>query len=284
LAEPARVDAHQHFWSLRGIEYPWLSAPQYGPIQRDFEPDDLEPLLRAAGISRTITVQAANSFLDTDAMLARAERRHWIAAVTGWVPLCEPLEAERALKRYCGHPAFRGVRHLVHDEPDPDWLVRAPVRQSLGLLAERGVVFEIPAVFPRHLVHVPRLADELPHLKIVIDHLAKPPIARGELEPWAGQLASAASYPNVYAKVSGLNTAAEPSGWAADDLRPFVEVAVRLFGPERLMFGSDWPVCLMAGDYLRVWEETLRTLDGLSPAGRDAVLGGTAAHVYGLEL
>lgn len=284
MADPPRVDAHQHFWSLGEVEYPWLTPSQYGPICRDFGPSDLDPLLAATGITHTITVQAANSFADTDAMLARAECHPWIAGVTGWVPLLEPREAERALERYTRHPAFHGVRHLVHDEPDPDWLLRPPVLESLALLAERAVVFEIPAVFPRHLVHVPRLAGDLPDLKIVIDHLAKPPIDRGELEPWATQLGVAASYPNVYAKVSGLNTAADPERWSAEDLRPFVEVAVREFGAERLMFGSDWPVCLMAGDYEQVWAETLRVLDGMPGGARDMVLGGTAATVYGLEL
>jgi L-fucono-1,5-lactonase len=284
LADPPRVDAHQHFWSLAEVDYPWLAPSQWGPLRRDFRPEDLEPLLRAAGITHTITVQAADSFADTDAMLARAEGHDWIAAVTGWVPLLEPHSAERALERYCRHPAFRGVRHLVHDEPDPDWLLYGPVRRSLALLAECGVVFEIPAAFPRHLVHVPALAEELPELAIVIDHLGKPPIRSGELEPWASQLASAASYPNVYAKVSGLNTTADPAQWSAEDLGPFVDVALREFGPDRLMFGSDWPVCLMAGDYERVWTETLRTLGDQAPAARDAVLGGTATTVYGLTL
>lgn len=214
-------------------------------------------------------------------MLAHADRHPWIAAVTGWVPLLEPGEAERALDRYCRHPAFRGVRHLVHDEPDPDWLMLRRVRESLTLLAERGLVFEIPAVFPRHLVHVPRLAEEHPGLKIVIDHLGKPPIASGALEPWWTQLATAATHPNVYAKLSGLNTVAAEE-WSAEDLRPFVDAAADAFGPDRLMFGSDWPVCLMAGDYERVWAETVRALDGASMAARDAVLGGTAAAVYGL--
>ena len=283
MAEATRVDAHQHFWSLGEVDYPWLTGSEYGPIRRDFGPQDLEPLLDDAGIARTITVQAANSFADTDAMLARAERHPWIAGVTGWVPLLTPRDAARALERYVNHAAFCGVRHLVHDEADPDWLLRGAVRDSLGLLAECDVVFEIPAVFPRHLAHVPALADELPGLRIVIDHLGKPPIASGKLEPWAAQLAAAAAYPNVYAKVSGLNTAADPERWSADDLRPFVEVALDAFGPDRLMFGSDWPVCLMAGDYRRVWSETLRVLDGAPAEARNAVLGGTATAVYGLR-
>ncbi len=279
-----RIDAHQHFWCLENAEYPWLTPSDYGPIFRDFGPADLDPLLRAGGIEHTITVQAANSFADTDAMLAHADRHAWIAAVTGWIPLLDPPAAARALDAYLEHPAFRGVRHLVHDEPDPDWLLEDPVGESLSLLAERDLVFEIPAVFPRHLVHVPRLARRLPRLKIVIDHLAKPPIAARELEPWATQLGAAAAFPNVYAKVSGLNTAADPKGWSAADLRPFVEAAIEQFGHDRLMFGSDWPVCLMAGDYERVWNETLRVLEGLAPEARDAVLGGTAINVYGLAL
>ncbi len=152
-------------------------------------------------------MQADNSFADTDAMLARAERHRWIAAVTGWVPLLDPSECERALARYCAHPLFRGVRHLVHDEPDPDWLLRPAVHESLALLAERGVVFEIPAVFPRHLVHIPRLARRFPELKIVIDHLGKPPIGDPGYA-WDEQIAACAEHPNVYAKLSGLNTVA----------------------------------------------------------------------------
>lgn len=281
---PPRIDAHQHFWSLGEVAYPWLTESEHGPIYRDFGPADLEPLLRATGIDHTVTVQAANSFADTDAMLARADRHPWIAAVIGWVPLLDPAATSQALEHYAAHPAFRGVRHLVHDEPDPDWLLRDGVGESLGRLVDRRLVFEVPAVFPRHLVHIPRLARQWPELPIVIDHLGKPPILSGQLEPWATQLAAAAACPNVYAKVSGLNTAADPERWSADHLRPFVEMALKQFGPRRLMFGSDWPVCLMAGDYERVWRETLRLLDGQPADARDALLGGTAMQVYRLVL
>lgn len=276
-----RIDAHQHFWSLAGTDYPWLT-PDHGPIYRDFGPRDLEPLLRATGVTHTITVQAANSVADTEAMLAHAEQYPWIAAVTGWVPLLDPASATHALERYVRHPVFRGVRHLVHDEPDPNWLLRREVGESLGVLADHQLVFEIPAVFPRHLLHVPGLAQQAPGVKIVIDHLAKPPIASGELEPWATQLAAAAACPNVYAKVSGLGTGAANGGWSADDLKPFLEVALEQFGAERLMLGSDWPVCLMNGDYEFVWSETLRALDRQPPTAREALIGGTAARVYRL--
>ncbi len=258
--------------------------PGHEPIRRDFGPTDLEPLLRSTGITHTITVQAENSFADTNAMLARADEHPWIAAVVGWVPLLEPDAAARALDRYLEHRAFRGVRHLVHDEADPDWLRRDGVRESLALLAERDLVFEIPAVFPRHLEHVPGLADATPQLKIVIDHLGKPPMDNDQLGPWATQLAAAAASENVYAKVSGLSAAADADGRPTADLRRCVEVALEQFGPERLMFGSDWPVCLLAGDYELAWDQTLQILEGQPAVVRDALLGGTAARVYGLDL
>jgi len=274
-----KIDTHQHFWNLSRVEYPWLTA-DFGPIYRTFEPPDLEPLLREAGIDKTVLVQSANSYADTEYMLEQADRYPWIGAVIGWVPLLEPDEAARALERFAAHPAFRGIRHLIHDEPDPDWVVQDRVIEGLRVLADRGAIFEVVAVFPNHLKHVPTLAERVPHLTMVIDHLAKPPIKAGQMEPWAAQMAAAAQYPRVHAKVSGLNTAADWDTWSAQDLEPYIEKAVELFGVDRLMFGSDWPVCLLAGDYASVWRETNIALAGLSEAERAAILGGTAQRVY----
>ncbi len=274
-----KIDTHQHFWNLSRVEYPWLTA-DFGPIYRTFEPPDLEPLLREAGIDKTVLVQSANSYADTEYMLEQADRYPWIGAVIGWVPLLEPDEAARALERFAAHPAFRGIRHLIHDEPDPDWVVQDRVIEGLRVLADRGAIFEVVAVFPNHLKHVPTLAERVPHLTMVIDHLAKPPIKAGQMEPWAAQMAAAAQYPRVHAKVSGLNTAAGWDTWSAQDLEPYIEKAVELFGVDRLMFGSDWPVCLLAGDYASVWRETNIALAGLSEAERAAILGGTAQRVY----
>ena len=202
-------------------------AVGYGPICRDFGPSDLEPLLAATGITHTITVQAANSSR-TPTRCSPAPSHAWIAGVKGWVPLLEPREAERALGATPGIRPSTASRHLVDDEPDPDRLLRPPVLESLALLAERGGVFDIPAVFPRHLVHVPRLAGDLPDLKIVIDHLAKPPIDRGELAAgpptWSCRVVS-----QCVREVSGVNTG-RPQRWSAEDLRPFVEVALGEFG------------------------------------------------------
>ncbi len=275
------VDAHQHFWNLERVAYPWLSGAD-GPIFRTIEAPELEPQLREAGMDRTVLVQAANSAEDTAYMLEVADRYEWVGGVVGWVPLCDPDEAGRQLERLCRHPKFKGVRHLIHNEADPDWVVQDRVLAGLEVLASFGLPFDVVAVFPHHLRHVPTLAERVPGLRMVIDHLAKPPIRTREMEPWAGQLAAAAAYPQVYAKVSGLNTAADWETWGAADLLPYVEHALDVFGPGRLMFGSDWPVLTLAGDYARVWRETLAVLAPLGVQERSQILGATAARFYGL--
>jgi len=275
------VDAHQHVWNLETGEYAWLT-PELGPLYRTFTPAELEPELRRAGVDAGVLVQAADSFADTEAMLDAAARHDWIAGVVGWVPLTDPAAADAALERFGEHAVFRGVRHLIHEEPDPDWLLQDAVGAGLRRLAQRGLTFDVVAVLPRHLEHVPGLARAHPDLRLVIDHLAKPPIKERGWEPWAGLLAAAAEHPNVYAKVSGLNTAADFATWSAADLRPYVEFALERFGADRLMFGSDWPVAILAGDYQRVWQETNAVIAGLSASERAAILGGTATAFYGL--
>ena len=278
------VDSHQHFWDLEEVEYPWL-VPAYGPIYRTFAPAELAPQLAAAGIDRTVLVQAANSYADTDAMLAQAAEHDWIGAVVGWLPLEDVREAAQMLdSRYAADPWLKGVRHLNHEEADPDWLVRPAVIDGLKLLQERGLVYEVVAVHPLHLGHVPTLARACPHLTIVIDHLAKPPIASGHYDAWKVDLRAAAEQPNVHAKISGLNTAADWASWDAGDLEEPVGFALEVFGAQRLLFGSDWPVAILAGDYARVWQETNAVLDrlALSDADRLAILGGNATTLYAI--
>ncbi|CAN5826427.1 amidohydrolase family protein [soil metagenome] len=279
------VDSHQHFWDLEKVAYPWL-VPDYGPIYRTFTPEELEPQLRAAGVDRTVLVQAANSFEDTDAMLASAREHPWIAAVVGWVPLEDPEAAARILdEQYLRDPYFRGVRHLNHEEPDADWLVRPAVIEGLRVLQARGLVYEVVSVYPLHLGHVPALARACPDLAIVIDHLAKPPIKSGDLTAWAADLQAAAAFPDVHAKISGLNTAADWQTWRAEDLVPVISPAIEAFGVGRLLFGSDWPVAILAGDYDKVWSETNRALDllGLAASEKSAILGHNAAALYRIE-
>jgi L-fuconolactonase len=263
-------------------------VPEYGPIFRTFTPDELAPQLAAAGVDQTVLVQAANSFEDTDSMLAHAAAHDWIGAVVGWVPLEDPAQTARMLdEKYLGNPRFKGIRHLNHEEADPDWLVRPAVIESLKVLQDRGLVFEVVALHPLHLGHVPALADACPDLTIVIDHLAKPPIAGGDYTDWKADMRAAAERPNVHAKVSGLNSAVDPAEWGTwtgEHLVESVGIAVEAFGSGRLMFGSDWPVAILAGDYAKVWRETNVALDGLGIRGADrgAILGGNANSLYGL--
>ena len=278
------VDSHQHFWNLDEVYYEWL-VPGYGPIYRTFEPSELAPQLAAAGIDRTVLVQSACNFEDTESMLAHAAEQEWIGAVVGWVPLYAHKLAEKALDRFMANPWFKGVRHLNHDESDPDWLVRPEVIDGLKILEERGLTYDVVAVHPLHLGHVPALAAACPDLKMVVDHLAKPPIASGDYAAWKDDMKAAAQFPNVYAKVSGLNTAAEWETWTAADLVESIGFSIEVFGAQRLMFGSDWPVAVLAGDYAKVWNETNVALDELGVQGshRAAILGDTAAAFYRIE-
>ncbi len=277
-----KVDTHQHFWNLDLVEYSWL-IPAYGPLYRTYGPQELEPQLKSAGIDKTVLVQSANSYADTNYMLAQADKFDWIGAVIGWVPLWNPREAAHMLDtKYGRHPKFRGMRHLIHEEQDTEWLLWDMVLEGLKLFEERQLVFEVVAVYPNHLKLVPTLAEKLPGLTLVIDHLAKPPIKDKVMGEWAEQMAAAAVYPNVYAKVSGLNTAADWNTWTAADIKPYIDFAREKFGAERLMFGSDWPVAVLAGDYQKVWGATQEAIAGYSTDEQAAILGGTATRVYDL--
>jgi len=275
------VDAHHHLWNLTEVEHAWL-GPDYGPINRNFEADDLSARLRAAGIDKTVLVQSANNYEGNAYMLKVADEVDWIGAVVGWVDLLKPDDTRRRLEMYSQHPKFRGVNHLLSIEDNPDWIARPPVLESLKVVEEMRQIFELSAVYPFSLKHAPMLAEALPNLKLVINHLAKPPIAERKLSPWTDQLMLAAAHPNVYAKISGLNTAANWETWTSGDLKPYIDFAIDAFGAERLMAGSDWPICTLAGSYQAVWVETDQALSGRSKHEIDAIRGGTAARLYRL--
>ena len=272
-----KIDTHQHYWNLSEVEYPWL-IPDYGPIYDTFTPEQLQPQVQAAGIDKTVLVQSANSYEDTASMLVKADYNDWIAAVVGWVNLLDPAETDRRLEMYKKNPKFVGMRHLIHTEPDGNWVIQDAVIESLKILASHGLTFDVVAVFPNHLNLVPVLAEKVPNLKLVIDHLAKPPVGQTE-SPWFEQMAVAAKFSNVYTKLSGQF---DNPAWTLEDVRPYVDFALEKFGPERIMFGSDWPVCILGGSYASVMENTLALLDGLSEPEQAAVLGGTAVSFYSL--
>ena len=274
------IDAHQHFWDPSRVTYDWL-GPDLAPINRAFGFSDLAPLLDASGVDRTVLVQAADNQADTDSMFEIAAAHPEIAAVVAWVPLDDPAVVAERLPILRENPAFVGIRNLIHTRSDPDWLLRPDVDESLGVLEAQGVPFDVVSVLPRHLEHVPWLSERHPGLRMVIDHLSKPPIKAAGNEPWRTLIARAARNPRVYAKVSGLYPAVgDLDAWTADDIRPWLEFALECFGPDRLMFGGDWPVSVLAGGYLRVWEQLGILFDELAPGDRTAILGGTAEAFY----
>ncbi len=275
------IDTHLHMWDLEACAYSWIT-PAVGVLNRTYAIDEVDAEREAAGVTGAVLVQAANNRCDTDLMLAAMASHAWVRGVVGWVDLLAgaAVEAEVAERKAAG--GVVGVRHLNHDEPDPDWLVQPAVIEGLGALARAGLAFDVVAIWPLHLGHVPTLAAAVPHLTIVVDHLAKPPIPSGDLSGWRAAMARAAEHPNVVAKLSGLDTAAGSPDWTPADLRPAFEGALELFGADRLMYGGDWPVTLLGGGYTRQHAAFEWLTDGLSPAERDAIRVGTATRVYRL--
>lgn len=274
------VDSHLHLWDLSSGGYGWL-GPQHGGLFRSFSAAEAEQTLAAAGVDRAVLVQAEDSVRDTRFLLDTADRHSFVAGVVGWLRLDRPDEAAAQLDDYGRHPRFRGVRHLVHDDPRDDYLDLPEVRRSLRLLAERGLPFDVPDAWPRHLDAVTRLAADLPELTVVVDHLGKPPRGRDDYAAWAAALRAVAERPNTVAKLSGLQMPGQPCTAAA--LRPVWDLALAAFGPDRLMYGGDWPMTVPYGGYPVAWQATQDLVAGLSPAEREKVLTGTAVSVYGLE-
>jgi L-fuconolactonase len=254
-------------------------------IRRPFGPGDLDAAAGPLGFGQTIAVQAVSSVEETEELLDVAATSERVAGVVGWVDLTGPEVAETlaALRARPGGRALVGVRHQVHDEPDPGWLLRDDVGRGLAAVAAAGLVYDL-LVRERELPTAQAVARRQPELTLVVDHLAKPRIRDGAVEPWAGELAALARQPNVACKVSGLVTEADWDAWTPGQLVPYVRHAAEVFGPDRLLFGSDWPVCLLAAGYAGVVEATVEALDraGLGPAERDRVLGANARRLYRL--
>ncbi|MFK4728259.1 amidohydrolase family protein [Agromyces mediolanus] len=275
------IDAHLHLWDLDAVEIPWLT-PALGALHRSFRADEAAAELRGAGVDAAILVQAADSLDETRWMLRTAEANPWIAGVVGWVPLDHPAAAVAALDgELAGRERLRGVRHLVHDDPRDEFFALPEVRASLAELARRGLVLDVPDAWPRHLVRATAAAEATPELTVVIDHLGKPPLGRPGLDEWRAALAGAARLPNTVAKFSGLHLPGTVLDVALAS--GLLELALELFGAERVMFGGDWPMSVPQGGYAPTWAVMRAAIDRLSPEEAAAVLGGTAARVYGLH-
>lgn len=279
------VDAHVHLWGWRELAvYEWLT-PTMEKIRRPFVPDELLPLLRAHGFDGAVLVQTCSSLEETRDLLALAAATDFLAGVVGWVDLTSPELAETVAELET-RPDGRylvGIRHQVHDEADPDWLRREDVRRGLRTLQEAGLAYDV-LVRTRELPAALDTARAFPELRLVIDHIAKPPIASGELEPWAERMAPFAELEHVFCKVSGLVTEADWERWTADDLAPYVRSVAAWFGEDRLIFGSDWPVCTLAASYDEVVQACERALGELGASARGKIFGDNAARFYRLPL
>ncbi|BFV55673.1 amidohydrolase family protein [Kitasatospora sp. CMC57] len=278
-----RIDAHHHVWQLARRPQLWLDRAELAPIRRDFTLDGLARETRATGIDRTVLVQVLPDPAETAEFLALAAGSDLVAGVVGWADLTSDELPDRLaeLRAGPGGDLLVGIRHLVQAEPNPCWLARAEVRRGLRAVAEAGLAYDL-LTLPHQLPTAIDTVRSRPELTFVLDHLSKPAIAFGELRPWTKLVRELAAEPNVHCKLSGLVTEAEWDHWTVADLRPYAEVVLDAFGPSRVMFGSDWPVCLLAASYAEVVSTAGELMAGLAEEERAEVFGGTAVRVYGL--
>ncbi|MGC4006707.1 MAG: amidohydrolase family protein [Pirellulales bacterium] len=278
-----RIDAHHHLWKREQpapFDYGWLARPGNERIDRDFLPEDLGPHLQACGLDGAICVQTQHHLGENRWALNLAQQHDWMLGVVGWVDLTS-TDCESQLLEFKDQSKFVGIRHVVQDEPD-DFLLRPDVLRGLRVLENHDVPFDL-LVYARQLKHAAPLAQTLPKLRIVLNHLGKPRIRDGAFDGWLKDFRVIANCPNVVCKLSGLITEADHSRWEIDDLRRYVDAALDCFGPERLLFGSDWPVCELAGEYERVYTAATELTAALSDAERAAIFGINATRVYGLS-
>ncbi len=273
-----RVDAHHHFWQWsKG----WFSRPE-AVLSLDYLPETLEPILKAQDIHKTIVVQTSPTVAETDFLLELARTSSFIGGVVGWLDLESP-DFPSELEKYRRNRHFVAVRPMLQSLPEDDWILRPRVMESLSLIAQTGTAFDF-LTFTRHLPYVLQALERIPQLRAVMDHLSKPEIMTGKMQPWQDLMGEVALHPNVYCKLSGMMTEADPLHWSREQLRPYADYVMEQFGADRVMFGSDWPVCLLAASY----EEVLTTtralvLDKLGSSAEEAVFGGNAARFYRLE-
>ncbi|MEX2142764.1 MAG: amidohydrolase family protein [Pirellulales bacterium] len=281
MSQSLRIDAHHHFWRIGQYAYPWIEPA--GVLDRSFGPDELAPLLAQHQIGRSVLVQTIASLDETRWFLELAERHPWIAGVVGWVDLTDVAVDDTLDELITRHgPRLVGLRHNLHDEPDDRWILREDVLRGLAAVAGRGLAYDL-LIRPRHLPVVLELISRQPGLRLVIDHAAKPAIAARMWDDWATSLAEVARHPRVFCKLSGLITEADHECWQPADLKPYIDHVLAMFGPARVMFGSDWPVCLLAGSYERVVDAVECNIAGLNASERKQLFGATAEEFYGLQ-
>jgi len=273
-----KIDAHHHFWRYNTRDYGWISD-EMAVLRRDFLPSDLKPELDRAGIDRVVSVQARQCVEETEWLLSLAGENDFIAGVVGWLPIASP-EFPALLERFAANPKLRALRHVVQDEPDDRFILGDAFNRGVDRILPTGLAYDI-LIFERHLPYaIEFVRRHAPEQVFVLDHIAKPKIAAGELRPWADELRKLAAFPNVFCKLSGLVTEADIHAWTPEQLRPYMETVLEAFGPDRVMFGSDWPVCTCAATYSR-WRGVVGDfIAGLSEHEQASIMGGTALKAY----
>ena len=273
-----KIDAHHHFWHYNTQDYGWISD-EMAVLRRDFLPSDLKPELDRAGIDRVVSVQARQCVEETEWLLKLAEENDFIAGVVGWLPIASP-EFPVLLEKFAANPKLRAIRHVVQDEPDDRFILGEAFNQGIDRLLSTHLVYDI-LIFERHLPYAIEFVKRHSEEQVfVLDHIAKPKIAAGEMHPWADNLRKLAAFPNVFCKLSGLVTEADIHNWTPDQLRPYVETVIDAFGPGRVMFGSDWPVCTCATTY-SAWRDLVGGfISHLSVNEQTQIMGGAALKAY----
>jgi len=275
-----RIDAHQHFWRYRPETHAWITDAM-PRLKCDFLPADLQPLLRTAGFDGCVAVQAQQSVAETEWLLQLADQHPFIRGVVGWVDLCGPNVSD-ALRRLAAHPRLRGVRHVVQDEPDDRFMLRPEFLRGIAALAHVGLTYDI-LIYARQLPVAIELVRRFPQQRFVLDHIGKPEIRDRHLDTWRDNIRALAAQPNVSCKLSGMVTEADWQQWKPSDFTAYLDVVLARFGAQRLMIGSDWPVCTLGGSYGDVIAVVTDYIGFLSPSERDAICGGNAVRFYGLR-
>lgn len=276
-----KIDSHQHYWHFNTADYGWMGE-NMSVIKRDFLPADLLPELKSIGFDGSVAVQARQSLEETNWLLQLADEHPHIKGVVGWVDL-QSEQAEAQIAAFAKHPKAVGVRHVIHDEEDIDFILRPAFIRGIKLLEKYNLAYDI-LIFPKHLINTIEFVKQFSEQQIfVVDHIAKPLIKDGIVSPWREEIAALAKFPNVYCKVSGMVTEADWNTWKPENIRPYLDIVFEAFGPERILIGSDWPVCLVAGKYSEVMQVVIDNISTFPEKEQALILGGNAAKAYGIK-
>jgi L-fuconolactonase len=273
-----RIDAHQHFWKYEAKEYDWIDD---SALRRDFLPANLKTEIDKAGVNGAVSVQARQSLEETRWLLELAGHNNFIYGVVGWVPLIDP-QVGSTIEKLAPNPKLRAMRHILQSEADDRYMLREDFNRGIQSLHYYGLTYDI-LIYEKHLPQTIEFVDRHAGQVFVLDHVAKPRIKDRVISPWRENIKELAKRPNVYCKISGMVTEADPKHWTPQDLKPYIDTVLEAFGPRRLMFGSDWPVCLSGVTYTRWHDHVKKAIAALSPAEQDRILGGTAVEAYGLK-